>query len=190
MNYFPNITKLTFSDHFDTICDSIGSKLTHIVPVKQINELVIDYSHFSFMQIVQLLSFMENIHTLKLVSMSFNEIDSASIQQNQIFQLVSMTNTVTNMIMEGECSLEGMNLLITLCPRLKHLTMNGFLTTLIPITRLLMSKNNNNTRHLSSLCVLKMNYALEQTFKIVIELDNLLDYCSIKFVNHKLYLWW
>jgi hypothetical protein len=49
--YFPNAMKLTFNDHLDTICDSIGSKLIHIVPLKQITTLSIVSCSFSLMQL-------------------------------------------------------------------------------------------------------------------------------------------
>jgi hypothetical protein len=190
INYFPNATKLTFSGNFSPICHSIESNLTHIIPIKQITKLIIDQSPFSFIQMVQLLSFMVNIHTLKLASISLNEINSGTIQQNDTFQLVSITNIVKNVILEGECSLERIELLIALCPRLKHLTINGFAHSLLSIIRVLLSKNNNNNRYLSSLCILEIINDVEENMNMMIEIKKLLNDFSIKYNNRKLYLWW
>ncbi|CAF4091400.1 unnamed protein product [Rotaria sordida] len=190
MNYFPNITKLTLDCNLYPICDSIGSSLTRIIPLKQITKLVIDYNTLSIMQLVHLLDFTVNIHTLKLASISLNEIDSSLIQQNVTFQLVSMANIVKNLILEEECSLEKIELLMALCPRLEDLVINGFTFSLPSIIRLLLSKSNNNNRYLSSLCILEMTDGIGDSLKRVIKQEKLLDDFSIKYVYRKLFLWW
>jgi hypothetical protein len=190
MNYFPNATKLTFHGNIGTFGDSIKNSLTRIVPVKQITKLAIHYNSFSFMHMIEILSVMVNIRELTLASLPLDEINSATIQENVTFQLVSMTNVVKNVILEEEYSLERIELLIALCPRLQHLTLNEINHSLLSIIRLLLSKNNANNRHLSSLCLLKVNNAVKEKVKMVIEKEKLLDDFSIKYINHKLYLWW
>jgi hypothetical protein len=189
-NYFPNITKLTFSDNFNTIYDSIGNTLAYIIPLKQITTLVIDYKYFSFIQLIRLLSFTVNIQTLELSFILFDEIDSNKIQRNIDFQLISMTNIVKKLTLKTDSSLKRIELLIALFPRLEHLTINGLHTSLVPIVRLLLSKNNHLTRHLSCLCILRMNEVSEKSLKMAIATKKLRKEYFMKLINRKVYLWW
>jgi hypothetical protein len=190
MNYFPYTTKLTFSDRFNIMCDSIGSELTRIIPLKQITVLIFDYKFPSLKQLVQLLGFLVNIHTLKLTSLSLTENDSTTIRQSEIFQLVSRTNTIQSMILEGESLLDHIQLLTALCPRLQHVTVCGFSTAFALFVQLMYSKNNNDTRHLSSMCVSKMDEVLENNLKCLLKREQPRGKFLAKFVNGKLYLWW
>ena len=79
---------------------------------------------------------------------------SFSIQQNEIFEIVSNSNIVTNVSIEKECTLKEIQLIVTLFPRLECLTINLNEEDLESIARFLLSKANNNPpRYLSSLCI-------------------------------------
>ncbi len=71
--------------------------------------------------------------------------DSLSIQQNELSQLVSKTNTITKVTINEEITLENIQLVTAVFSRMEYLTINLFRDDLEPIGRFLLSKPNNNT---------------------------------------------
>jgi hypothetical protein len=169
---------------------SIATNLNRIISLRQLTQLTIGCHRFPFQQIIELLYFTPNIRTLKLDSILLYGTDSGSIEHSDIFQIVSNTNIVTNLTIDKESSLEKIQLLVALFPRLEYLTINLYKKDLETIARFLLSKFNNNTRHLFSLCVSTQCGDLMRKLIILIESDKLLDDYAIKLINRKLYLWW
>ncbi|CAF4735574.1 unnamed protein product, partial [Rotaria sp. Silwood2] len=64
-------------------------------------------------------------------------------------------NTITKVTISNEITLEKIQLLTTVFTRMEYLTINLYKQDLQPIARFLLSKSNNNTRYLSSLCISK-----------------------------------
>ncbi|CAF4374053.1 unnamed protein product, partial [Adineta steineri] len=142
------------------------------------------------MVLVKLLSVAVNIHTVKLEDISNHEINPVIIQKNEIFQLVSEKNVIKNLTLTYERSLEKVELLLALCPRLQHFALHhDFGPFLIRLIRLILSKTNNDNRHLSSLCISKEIDETKETLKMVIENDKLLDDYMVECIDNKVYLW-
>jgi len=97
VNYFLNVTELTIKHYFKTLDDSISTTLNRIIPLKQLNKLAIECYDFPVEQIVKLISFTPNLHTLKLNSLSIYETSSKLLQQSEIFRYVSNTNKIKNL---------------------------------------------------------------------------------------------
>jgi hypothetical protein len=187
---FPNATQLTLSENFDVPRDSIATNLNRIISLGQITELTLDCHRFHFEQIIKLLYFTPNIRTLKLDSILLYGTDSGSIEHSDIFKIVSNTNIVANLTIDKESTLEKIQLLVALFPRLEYLTINLYKEDLESIARFLLSKFNDNTRHLSTLCVSKQRSILMERLRNLLESEDLLDDYTIKLINRKLYLWW
>ncbi|CAF3163652.1 unnamed protein product, partial [Rotaria sp. Silwood2] len=166
---FPNATKLTLCETFEVPRDSIIIDLNHLLPLKQLTKLTIECHHFSFEQLIELLQFTHNIHVLKLDSILLYRTDSVSIQQNELSKLVSNMNTITKVTISKEITLEKIQLLTTVFPRMEYLTINLYKQDLQPIARFLLSKSNNNTRYLSSLCISKQRNDLMTILKTLIK---------------------
>jgi hypothetical protein len=181
---------VTLSEYCDASHDSLATSLNRIIPVRQLTQLIIDCQRFSFEHLVELLSLTPNMHTLKFDSIQFYGTDSVSIQQNETFILASKTNTVTNVTVEQECTLDKIQLLTTLFSRVEYLTINLSKENSEPILRFLLSKTSNGTRYLSLLCISKPCKGLVEQLKILIQSENLLDDYTIKMINGKWYLWW
>jgi hypothetical protein len=190
VHHFPNATKLKFCKTFEVPRDSITIDLNCSLPLKQLTKLIVDCHRFSFEQLIELLQFTPNVHTLELDSIVLNRTDSLSIQQNQLSQLVSKTNIITKVTISKEMTLEKIQLLTVVFPRMEYLTINLFKDDLEPIARFLLSKSNNNTRYLSSLCISKQRNDLVTILKSSIKSKKLLRDYVIKVINRKLYLWW
>jgi hypothetical protein len=190
MNYFPNATELTLEDGFSTTRNSIGTILSRIIPLKQLTKLVIECHYFSFMKMIDLLSHTPNIHTLIFESMPFYRNDFISIEQSETFRFVSSTNNITDVTFKEKCTLEKLRLLVALCPRLQHLTINTFMKDLEPITGFLLERTNQNTSHLFSLCFLRACSSWYAKLNTLIKSEILLDDYMLKLVGTKLYLWW
>ncbi|CAF1563307.1 unnamed protein product, partial [Adineta steineri] len=178
---FANATKLTLYVDFD---------LNHIFPLKKITNLSIECCRFSFEKLIELLQFTSNVHTLKLDSMLLFRNNSNSIQQNPLTQLVSKTNMITKVTINKEITLEKIQLLTAVFRRMENLTINLFKQDLEPIARFLLSKSNNNTPYLSSLCITKQRNDLMIILKNLRKSKKLLRDYILKLINRKLYLWW
>ncbi|CAF5046475.1 unnamed protein product, partial [Rotaria sp. Silwood1] len=159
-------------------------------PLKQLTSLTIECHYFSFEQLIELLQFTPNVHVLKLDSILLYRTDSVSIQQNELSKLVSNMNTITKVTISKEITLEKIQLLTTVFPRMEYLTINLYKQDLQPIAQFLLSKSNNNTRYLSSLCISKQRNDLMTILKTLIKSKKLLHDYTLKVINRKLYLWW
>jgi len=154
-------------------------------PVKQLLNLSIKCHHFAFQQLIELLQFTSNVHTLTLDSIVLCRADSSSIQRNELFQLVSKTNSVRKVTISKEITLEKIQLVIAAFPRMEDLTINLFIQDLKPIAQYLLT----NTRYLSSLCISKQRHDLMTTLQSLIQSKKLLRNYVLKVFNRKLYLW-
>jgi hypothetical protein len=188
--HFTNANELTLWKKFDVPRDSIVIDLNRIIPLRQLTKLTLVCHRLPFKQVIELLHFTPNIHTLKLDSMLFYRTDSVSIQQNDIFQLVSNTNIVTTLTINNEVTLEKVQLLVTLFPQLEYLTINLYKEDLESIVRFLSSKSNNNTRYLSSLCISKQRLDLIKNLRLLLESEKLFNDYILKSIDRQLYLWW
>jgi hypothetical protein len=187
---FPNVTELTLSETFDVPRDSIAPNLNRIIPLRQLTKLSLGCLRLPFEQIIELLHLTSNIRILKLDSVLLYGTDSVSIEQKDIFQIVSNMNNITNLTIDKEITLDKIQLLVTLFPRLEYLIMNLYKEDLESIARYLLSKFNDNTRHLSSLCISKQRKDLMEILSNLLESEKLLDNYILKIINRKLYLWW
>lgn len=187
---FPNVTELTLSETFDVPHHSMETDLNRIIPLKQLTKLTLHCHRLPFDRMIQLLCFTPNINTLKLNSILLYRADSFSFPETEVFRIVSNTNIVTNLTVENECTLDKIELLTALFPRMEYLTMNLDKKDLESIARFLLSKFNYNTRYLSSLCISKRRRELVEIFKNLLETEDLLHDYMLKVIDRKLYLWW
>ena len=187
---FPNATELTLSQEFDVPRNAYAIELNRIVYLQQLTKLTLGCLRCAFDQIIELLSFAPNIHTLKLDAVLLYGADSTAIQQHNLFQLVSGNNIISNLTIVQDITVEQIQIITALFSRLEFLTISLCEDTLIPIVRFLLSKTNNNTRYLSTLCVAKHRRVLYENLKLLIESENLLDDYTLKLINGKVYLWW
>jgi len=190
IDHFPNATKLTFCETFEVPRNSIVFDFKCFLLLKQLTKLIIECHRFSFEQLIELLQFKPNVHTLEFDSIVLYRTDSLSIQQNELSQLVSKTNTITKVTISKEITLEKIQLLTTIFPRIEYLTINLYKQDLQSIARFLLSKSNKNTRYLSSLCISKQHHDLMTILKNLIKSKKLLHDYTLKVINRKLYLWW
>ncbi|CAF3679157.1 unnamed protein product [Rotaria sordida] len=190
MGNFRNATELTLFETFNICRNSIVTDLSRIIPLKQLSTLSLDYHHLSFKKVIELLGSTPRLHTLKLNSISLFRLDPASIQQNPIFSIVSITNTIKNVTINQNITLEKLELLINLVPRLEYLTINLNEQDLKYVTRFLLSNRDKNTRHLSLLCISKHHKHMVENMRLLIQKEKLLDDFTIKGINRRVYLWW
>ncbi len=181
---------MTFSEYCDASHDLLATSLNRIIPIRQLTQLIIDCQRFSFEHLVELLALTPHMHTLKFDSIQFYETNSVSVQQSETFILASKTNTVTKVTVEQECTLDQIQLLTNLFPRVEYLTINLSKENSESIPRFLLSKTSNGTRYLSLLCISKPCKDLMKQLKILIQSENLLDDYTIKTINGKWFLWW
>jgi hypothetical protein len=188
--YFSNATKLTFSYNFGTSRVWLGIILSGIIPLKHLTTLVIDSDSFVWEQLIRLLRFTPNIHTLTLDCQSIEKKDLVSIQQSETFRLVSSTNTITSVTIKERYTSENTRLLVTLCPRLQHLIIDVNEHCIESIVRFILSKCKTNLQGLFSLCIKDTNKSMVELLKSSIESEELLDNYLIKLIGSESYIWW
>ncbi|CAF0833251.1 unnamed protein product [Adineta steineri] len=187
--YFPNVTTLTLENSLSCTRKLITINLNHIIPLKQLTNLVIKSRSLSLTKIIEILRFTPYIRTLIFESMPLYGVNYKSIQQNQTFQLVSNTNMITNVTFKQGCTLNKLQLFVALCSRIQHLTIGHDTEDLESIVRFLLKKRNENTSHLCSIRLVSTCPFFLTTLKTLIESETLLTDYMFKKVNTGIYLW-
>src|ERR1700722_9398483 len=94
-----------------------------------------------------------NVHRFKINSESLDKTTIGLMQRRVLFRIVSKTNNIKNMTLTSMWDLKQIQFLFNLCPRLQQLNIDKLIDDIQPILHLLLSKDNNISRHLSSLCI-------------------------------------
>jgi hypothetical protein len=217
--YFPNATRLEtsydsfckgryFSHLNRKTFDS--TNLNRIIPLEKLTTLDIDLSGYILSNIIEILQHTPNIHTLNITFMPNYNRESILSKQNESFRLVSQTNKIKKIKIVSYQTLETTKFLVMLCPRLKQLMLDprsqhlmlgnrfGFEYSTIrrdedslkTLLQFLLSKDNNNTRYLSSLLIKSDRI---ETVKTFIESEKLHDISLIKVQKPSdsiICLWW
>jgi len=101
-----------------------------------------------------------------------------------------MKNKIINLDLAESCTLEEIQLIVNLFPRLEYLKSEMYRKELIEITRYLLSKDNLKTNHLFFLCITQTRKIFLQKLIMLIKTEKLLESYFIKFINKDLFLWW
>lgn len=190
-NYFSNTTELILTDAFYVQNPSVAAVLSSIIPLKQLAKLVIKCDRFSVENLIKILYYSPNIHTLELQSMFYDKVDNnlSLINHSQDFQEICRRNIITNVTCDATLTLNEIKLLVDLCPRIQYYTINGFTNNLESITCFLLRKTNQSTRHLRSLYFSRVDKNYLEKIDALIKTDTLLDDYTLKMIDFKLYLW-
>jgi hypothetical protein len=138
---------------------------------------------------INILHLAPNIHTSKFGSMSIDEKECATIQQNELFKLVSNTNIIKNVISNDGFTLEKAKLFVALCPRMENLRTFIVRKDFESIVRILLSKSGSSSRQLFFLCIQHVPKLCIRQLKRSIKSEKLLDDYLIDYINRDLYLW-
>lgn len=190
VNYFPNTTELTLTNTYAAFEDSLPQTLNCIVPLKNLTKLIIQCYYFPLEQIINLIRYTSNLHTLKFNLLCAKKIKTKVIQQSPIFQYVSNTNKIKYLDLHDDCPLERIQLIVKLFPKLEYMKIGMKKKETNEIVRFILSNNTIQTGYLTVLCLSRAPKRCLKEINMLIKLENLVgDYC-IKFVNRDLYLWW
>ena len=138
---------------------------------------------------VELISFIPNLHTLKLHHLFLNSTCSKLIKQTDMFRHVLKTNKIKNL--EFNCpTLEVMEFTIDLLPRLEYIKFGMDKQKFKEIIRFLFTNLNTKLNHLFFLCIDRVSKRYFQESDQLIKSENLLKNYFIKFLNRELYVWW
>ncbi|CAF2233828.1 unnamed protein product [Rotaria magnacalcarata] len=190
LNYFPNVNELSIENKFKTSGDSIIATLRRMIPLRQLTKLIIKSHLFPMEDIINLLLFTPNLHTLSLNLYILDDFNINSNRQKEICQYVSKKNKIQDLILNQRCSLNEIQFIVYLLPRLKCLKAQMERKEIGQIIRFLLSKTHNRTRNLFYLCILEVPKVCLTETKVLIESENLLNDYSIKYIDRDLHLWW
>ncbi|CAF4420974.1 unnamed protein product, partial [Adineta steineri] len=77
--FFPNVTTLTLENGFSNRYQSIAINLNRVLPLIHLTKLILDCRYLSLTNLIELLRFAPNIHTIKFNSLPRYKTDSKSI---------------------------------------------------------------------------------------------------------------
>lgn len=187
--YFPNATKLTVIDQSYTAYDNIVDSFNRILPIQKLTKLVIGCQPFPIQKLMAILCCTPNLRILSLQSIiGYRELtDYELLQNSKDFQEASKINSVTNITCHCQIELEHLQLLVALCPRMRHLRLTNTIEMEVAemesITRFLLNKDNQNTRQLCSLCFREIYKTLFLPLEKLIKSENLLNDYILKLIN-------
>ena len=78
--------------------DFLLTSFNNIIPLKQLTKLVIEIYADTFIDIIELLLLSPNIHIFQVGRVSFNYSDLITIENSEIFELLSKRNNIKQMI--------------------------------------------------------------------------------------------
>jgi hypothetical protein len=172
VKYFPNVTQLTLCC-LNRDQNFLSTALIRIMSLRQLTKLVIDYDH-DLSHVIKLLCHTPSIHTFTINRVPFHEEDIVSIEQ------------ITEYTMTDE------NFFVNHCPQLQHIIIKNYKFTLVPILRFLLSKDNDKTRHLHSICIHGIERDLV-AIKALLQFDKSFDVSSLRvgeLTLSRIFLWW
>ncbi|CAF3963553.1 unnamed protein product [Rotaria magnacalcarata] len=118
------------------------------------------------------------------------ETSSNLNKPSENFQYVSKTNKIKNLNLRGRCSLNQIQLIMTLLPLLEYLKTRMNRKEIGQIIRYLLSKSNSNSKNLFFLYVSGTPKICLKELNVLIKSGSILDDYSIKFINRDFYVWW
>lgn len=188
--YFPNANELTISDQrTDRARRSTTDTIDHIIPLVQLTQLTIDYSHRPFSKVVDRLYFTPNVHTLVFKRLSLVATDYHPLQESEKFRLVSNQNKIKQMKVLFQYSLRNIQLFMNLCPRLQEISIGISDNYLESTVQFLLSETKRNTCHLSSICIFGVNAILVEKLKTLVQSEKPLGDHSIKIIDKMFFIW-
>ena len=96
---FSNATELTILYYLEKNNeDFLLTSFNNIIPLKQLTKLVIEIYADTFIDIIELLLLSPNIHIFQVGRVSFNYSDLITIENSEIFELLSKRNNIKQMI--------------------------------------------------------------------------------------------
>ncbi|CAF3559643.1 unnamed protein product [Rotaria sp. Silwood1] len=105
-----------------TSTDDPAVHLSNIIPLKQLTKLIIDLCSDRFVEIIELYILSSNTYTFKIERISLEYSNLISIENGEIFQLLSEANNIKDIIIMLDCTLEITKFFVNLCPRLQFYT--------------------------------------------------------------------
>ncbi|CAF4045664.1 unnamed protein product [Adineta steineri] len=188
--FFPNVTTLTLENGFSNRYQSIATNLNRVLPLIHLTKLILDCRYLSLTNLIELLRFAPNVHTIKFNSLPRYKTDSKSIEENETFQLVSSTNIITNVTFRKRYGLDKLKVLMALYPRVQNLTVHICAQDLKAVVQFILEKRKENaSKYLHSLCFIGGRKIWIKKINTLISSEALLDDYMLKTVDNNLYLW-
>ncbi|CAF1158639.1 unnamed protein product [Adineta steineri] len=187
---FPNATDLTLECISLEKLNNTITTLKHLIPWENLTKLEINSQSNSLEILIRVLPLTPTIVTAKIDRVVVDSKDFVAIRNRASFRLASSVNIIRNLTVDEINEVEEAKLLFILCPRLQHFTITGTKTACAaPIVRSLLSKDNEYTRHLISLCVPADNSRYLGKMEELSQAKKLLYDCLVKVNYRHVFLW-
>ncbi|CAF3779202.1 unnamed protein product [Adineta steineri] len=184
INYFPNVTQLTFKECLLQEKNYISPNiLNRIFPLKQITELNIFLCNSYFKDFIQLITSLPNIHKLCLHRSKFQKDFHLSKQ------VENFHNKIKDVTIVIRCAFEDMKFLVNFFPQLQHLTISMTKGCFVEIIQYLLSKNNEKTPYLNSIWLKSFDLSLSEKIMAVLQSEKIRHVDSMSNSSHDIRLW-
>jgi len=115
-------TPISLFDYNPSRVDWSISFIDQISPILlaiQFTSLYVYFSDLSIRTLVKIIGLLPNLDSLKVVTLSSQQLSSLSIEDAESLRLVSISNKITR-VLQSMLAVDITDLLITLCPRMEH----------------------------------------------------------------------
>jgi hypothetical protein len=165
--------------------------LFSIIQITELNIINYDVVHST---LINLLSFLPNLNTLNVSSLSFLNPDSLSTVKIDADSPILKNNKITKVNFGCRYELPCIQFFLNLCPFIKYLELEYCSRTDYELAlRFILTQNIRNTSHLHSLGIYiteeNVDEIIEQLEEII-NSENLIQEHTIKYINDRIYLQW
>ncbi len=139
-------------------------------------------------EIVNILLYIPNIHTLSIGTSRSSAKQNFELEKSDTFKLISKQNRIQSIII-FQSTLETIQMIIKLCPRLQHLTFTHPEQNLERVIRFLIMKHDPTQWHLCSIRILRAGSTFIQKIKTLVKSKRHLGDYSFKTIASTIYVW-
>jgi hypothetical protein len=98
---------------------SFIDKISPILLAIQFTSLFVSFSDLSIRTLVKIIGLVPNLDSLKVFTLSLQELSSLSMEDTESLRLVSISNKITR-VLQSMLAVDMTDFLINLCPRMEH----------------------------------------------------------------------
>ena len=179
---FSRATKLVLRNISAQHCHLTMADLNRIVPLTQITQFSVQWK-LDLANLIELLSHVPNVTSLTLFAMP-----RLPSNKDEIIPLISNSNNkITKLFVEGYCTFESPEILVTLFPRMGRIMLGIVKDDLASSIRFLFSENRHQ---LFWVCDWNGDRAMAEQIQAIIDCEKLIDDYSMKLIGRYLYFWW
>ncbi|UJR34577.1 hypothetical protein I4U23_027353 [Adineta vaga] len=189
--YFPNVTKMTFTDDYARSSYLSDAEFSFILSLKQLTSLAIRAVMEEFDIIVGILRYTPHAHSLIFTFTTTRSKRLSSFHKDERYQYIVNHNKIKTIVFNAHYTKKLVQFYMDLCPRLEYLSYRISEKSLEATFQYVLTETNQTAYNQFSLCIFGVNTNWIDKLQAIIESQELMKNYLTKTVNNKFYFkWW